>query len=112
MEVGEEVWKVLQPYQYEVSNHGRIRNPKGYILKAWDCPTRNGVYPKVGLWRWNRRKVAFLHRLVALAFIPNPEGKPEVNHFDTNPFNNHVSNLQWATRREQEAHKRFMEDTK
>lgn len=45
-----------------------------------------------------------IHRLVALTFIPNTENKPEVNHIDNNPLNNHVKNLEWCTRSENVRH--------
>ena len=51
-----------------------------------------------------RRSTVLAHRLVAAAFIPNPEGKATVNHKDGNKANNHVSNLEWATMREQQLH--------
>ena len=45
-----------------------------------------------------------VHRLVALAYIPNPDSKPAINHIDADPLNNHVSNLEWCTIRENNQH--------
>jgi hypothetical protein len=46
------------------------------------------------------RNKEYLHRLVALMFIPNPYNKPQIDHIDTNSLNNHVSNLRWTTQKE------------
>lgn len=62
----------------------------------------NRGYYSVGI----RRKTYMVHRLVAQAFIPNPENKPCVNHIDGNKLNNHVSNLEWCTVQENNLHAR------
>jgi hypothetical protein len=61
-------------------------------------------YPKVGLCKDKKRTSHRVHRLVATAFIPNPENKKEVNHIDGNKANNHYSNLEWATHSENVKH--------
>ena len=59
---------------------------------------RNG-YLKVSLWKDNKQKTFFIHRLVAEAFIPNPNNLPQVNHKDEDKTNNNVWNLEWCDRR-------------
>jgi hypothetical protein len=60
----------------------------------------NTGYLRANLFNANGRKRIFVHRLVASTFIPNPNKKPNVNHKDGNPLNNHVSNLEWCTQSE------------
>ena len=105
-----ELWKSIQGYEglYEVSNLGNVRsldrkvnqangtigNYKGKILKG---ETDNRGYKRVRLSKNNKAKKFQVHRLVALAFIPNIENKPFVNHIDENTSNNNVNNLEWVT---------------
>lgn len=98
-----EVWKSLDFMgypDYEVSNFGRVKslNYKGSgkegILKQ--SKIRSG-YLKVTLCKNKKHKDFTAHRIVALAFIPNPENLPCVNHKDENKENNHVDNLEFCT---------------
>jgi len=59
---------------------------------------------QVSLCRKGGAKRFLVHRLVALAYIPNPDGKPDINHKDGNPLNNYVSNLEWCTKFENMQH--------
>lgn len=71
-------------------------------LKTWDCRG----YKKIGLrTETGNYKQIFVHRLVALLFIPNPENKEEVNHINRNKSDNRVENLEWVTKSENELHK-------
>jgi len=88
-------WKSIENYpKYEISNCGLVMNSRGWILK----PNDNGSgYEYVHLFKNGKGKTCYIHRMVALAFIPNPENKREVDHIDRCKTNNHVSNLRWAT---------------
>lgn len=103
----EEIWKDIKEYEgiYQVSNLGRVKSLKhskeGKLLKG--RVTGKG-YLSVALFRNSVRKSNSIHRLVAEAFIPNPENKPEVNHIDENKLNNDVSNLEWVTSKENSNH--------
>nr|DAP96555.1 MAG TPA: homing endonuclease [Caudoviricetes sp.] len=95
-----ETWKPIADYVglYEVSNKGRVRNLKtGRTLK----PGNNGRgYLFVGLYKNGAVKYHYLHRLVALTFIPNPNKLPEVNHKDEIRTNNKLDNLEWISHRD------------
>lgn len=88
--------------QYQVSNTGLVRNKHtGHILTPQED---NKGYLRVRLSLHDRKATAKIHRLVAMAFIPNPENKPQVNHMDTDKHNNRVDNLEWATNGENQIH--------
>lgn len=104
----EEIWRPVVGYEglYEVSNTGLIRSLdrfvgnrnriKGKILSI--RIEKNG-YCSVALSKYGKIKRYKIHRLVAQAFIPNPEGLPEVNHLDEDKTNNSVDNLEWCDRK-------------
>lgn len=96
-----EVWRTVAGWNYEVSSEGRVRNSKGKFLSQ---QTNKGGYQVVNLSKNGTYKTVSVHRLVATAFIDNPEHKPEVNHIDGVKTNNSVSNLEWVTGLENKRH--------
>lgn len=97
-----ETYKTIEGYpNYEISNLGNVksknykRSGKEQILKPTD--KHNGGYTQVQLFNENGSKKFSVHRLVAEAFLPNPNGYTDVNHKDENPSNNRVSNLEWCS---------------
>lgn len=93
----DEIWRDIEGYEglYQISNKGHVKslyNGSERILK----PRDNGRgYLRVHLTKENTSKHIRVHRLVARAFIPNPDNLPEVNHKDENKKNNCVENLEW-----------------
>ena len=113
----EEEWRDVGCYEgiYMVSNLGRIKSLVGYnghqyikrekILNPYKQEGSKNYYRAVVKLNKNGKGKDFkVHRLVAEAFIPNPENKEEVNHLDGNPLNNIVSNLEWCTHQENITH--------
>lgn len=98
-----EIWKDIDGYEglYQVSNLGRVKSSKhDIILKTYS----NRGYHQVQLSKNNIKSNKTIHRLVAQAFIPNPDNKPQVNHIDEDKTNNKVSNLEWVTAKENSNH--------
>ncbi len=92
--------KIKQNDKYSINEKGEVRNDlKGNIKKAY-INKRNGYY-YVDLWEGKKGTKCPIHRLLATAFIPNPDNKPTVDHKDGNRLNNSLDNLRWATYSEQ-----------
>lgn len=106
-----ETWRDIPNYEgiYQVSNLGQvrsldrivsmrspqnIRSIKGKFMK----PFIEEGYKRLCLTKNGKKRKLWVHRLVAMAFIPNPNNLPEINHIDENPANNHVDNLEWCDR--------------
>jgi len=112
-----EEWSDIAGFEdcYQISDNGNMRskdrtvtdangvnrNFKSKPVRIW---VKDGHYCKVSLSKGNIKKSFTVHRLVAIAFIPNPLNKITVNHIDGNRHNNHVSNLEWATYNENMQH--------
>lgn len=111
------LWKDVVGYEglYLVSDDGKVvslprlsngrnkagpivRHVKGRKMKTCLRGRGNQMYEAVSLSKCGVEKRYSIHRLVAEAFIPNPDNLPEVNHKDVNPLNNRVENLEWCTR--------------
>lgn len=99
-DVVEVVWKPVVGYEndYEVSTTGQVRNKHGLILKQGIKRSSATYYKIVSLSRNGVQTTKSVHRLVAQAFIPNPDNLPMVNHKDEDGTNNFVGNLEWCTR--------------
>lgn len=92
-----EQWRKVEGYngRYLVSTDGRVKSSKSGRILTQGITHRG--YMKVHLCDSDKERNVFVHRLVAEAFIPNPENKPQVNHIDGNKLNNNVENLEWST---------------
>lgn len=91
------MWKAIKNYEgvYEINKLGEIRRVKtGKILRGYVGPDG---YKRVGLTVNCKTKPYLIHRLIAIAFIPNPNNYPCVNHKDENKSNNSLDNLEWCT---------------
>ena len=97
-----EIWKDIEGYEgrYQVSNFGNVKSLNykhtGEEKIMQSCKDKIG-YLHIKLFMNGKPKMYKVHRLVAQAFIPNPNNYPQVNHKDENKTNNHVSNLEFCT---------------
>lgn len=106
-----ELWKTIPSFpEYMVSNMGRVKrlafnkrignNSLQYRPERLLTPRERNGYLVVTLSQNYHSGAHYIHRLVALAFIPNPNNLPEIDHIDTNRKNNNVINLRWCSRKE------------
>lgn len=111
-----EIFKDIKGYEglYAVSNYGRVKslpkqvfNHNGFFYRKEKIikPGKDTKgYLRISVCLNGKQHTYKIHRLVAQAFIPNPENKPQVNHIDGNKQNNHVENLEWCTNQENQDH--------
>lgn len=109
-----EEWRACVGYEgfYEVSSHGRVRSVphmtrlglRGGKVRKLQTDRKGYLFLRMGIGSQRPERNERVHQLVALAFIPNPENKPTVNHIDGMRSNARAGNLEWATRSEQELH--------
>lgn len=95
-----EEWRDVTGYEglYEISSLGNVRRD-GSILKTWLAGNGGKIYHYVGLSKEGTVEKFKVHRLVAIAFLPNPDNLPVVDHLNGDEKDNRVSNLKWETRR-------------
>lgn len=100
-----EIWKDIKGYEgyYQVSNLGNVKTlhaNKGHKIKLLSIATHPRGYRQVNLYKDGKHESLLVHRLVAAAFIPNPNNYNEVNHIDENKCNNNADNLEWISHAE------------
>ena len=98
----DEIWHDIEGYEglYQISNKGRVKSLKCGKERIRTPVISNSGYLNIILYKNTEAQHRLVHRLVAEAFIPNLENKPQINHKDENKLNNCVDNLEWVTAKE------------
>lgn len=99
---GYEIWRDIEGWEglYQISNCGNVKSLHFNKERIMKQVSDTKGYKQVRFCNKSKTEMPLIHRLVAQAFIPNPDNKPEVNHHDNDKTNNHDWNLEWVTRAE------------
>lgn len=106
----DEVWKDIDDFEgyYQISNFGRIRSCDRYVNSKsgskrlvrgniHNCYVGHGGYYYISLYKDNKHRLCTLHRLIAKAFLPNPNDLPCIDHINTDRKDNRIDNLKWVS---------------
>lgn len=103
----DEIWIDHPIHPVKCSNLGRIQTKTGKISTGFQSTK---IYRVFDMYLEGKRCYFSVHRLIAETFIPNPDNKPTVDHIDRDRTNNHITNLRWATMKEQMQNKTYLQN--